>query len=130
MVVAVYDEIADWYAEKFPGDRRAGAGTPDGDSPGDRPSAAGIADGDSLGIGRGLRDLLGEGSGDCLEIGCGTGNYAHSVHAPGWTPLGIDLSPGMLGNAEGGLPAAGPDPARLPLRDGCFPAVIAVMVHT
>ena len=130
MVVAVYDEIADWYAEKFPGDRRAGAGTPDAGSPGDRRAEAGIADGDSLGIGRGLRDLLGEGSGACLEIGCGTGNYADSVHALGWTPVGIDLSAGMLRHAQGRLPAARADAARLPLRDGCFPAVIAVMVHT
>src|ERR1022692_3711515 len=130
MVVAVYDEIADWYAEKFPGDRRAGAGTPDGDSPGDRPSAAGIADGDSLGIGRGLRDLLGEGSGACLEIGCGTGNYAASVRPLGWAPVRIDLSAGMLRHARGRLPAARADAGRLPLRDGCVPAVIAVMVHT
>ena len=135
MVTAAYDEIADWYAEKFPGDRHPEAGAPDGDAPADRRQEAGtpeagIADGDSLGIGRGLRGLLGEGSGACLEIGCGTGNYAASVRALGWTPVGIDLSAGMLRHARGRLPAARADAGRLPLRDGCVPAVIAVMVHT
>jgi SAM-dependent methyltransferase len=145
VVVAAYDEIADWYAEKFPGDRRAGAGTPDDDSPGDRRAGAGTPDDDSpgdrragagtpdddtLGISRGLRDLLGEGSGACLEIGCGTGNYAASVRALGWTPIGIDLSAGMLRHARGRLPVARADAGQLPVRDRSVPAVIAVMVHT
>jgi hypothetical protein len=39
-------------------------------------SLAGAADVDPIGIDRALRDLLGEGSGVCLEIGCGTGVVA------------------------------------------------------
>ena len=51
---AGYDEIADWYEDEFlPRTAAAGAGVP--------------------GIGRALRQLLGPGSGVCLEIGCGTG---------------------------------------------------------
>jgi hypothetical protein len=57
MPMTAYDEIADWYEQEFVGGQ---ASDPARD------------DGDPLGIGRALRDLLGEGSGICLEIGCGT----------------------------------------------------------
>lgn len=50
---AAYDEIADWYEHDFLG----------------RTEAAGD---DPLGIKRALHDLLGRGSGICLELGCGT----------------------------------------------------------
>ena len=56
---AAYDEIADWYETEFL------AKTP--------------ADGHPLGLIRLLRDLLGEGSGTCLEIGCGTGVHRAST---------------------------------------------------
>jgi len=42
-----------------------------------------------------LRDLLGAGKGPCLEIGCGTGEWAAMVRGLGWTPIGVDLSAGM-----------------------------------
>lgn len=58
MPMTAYDEIADWQKQEFP----------DGQAP-DRA----WADGDPLGIGRAFRDLLGEGIGIYLEIGCGTG---------------------------------------------------------
>jgi predicted TPR repeat methyltransferase len=38
----------------------------------------------------------------CLEIGCGTGVHAASVRALGWTPIGVDVSAGMLRHARGG----------------------------
>jgi SAM-dependent methyltransferase len=114
-LAAAYDEIADWYEEKFSGVR---------------PARTGIGDSDSLGIGRALHDLLGQGSGVCLEIGCGTGAHATRVRALGWTPAGIDISAGMLRHARGRLPVARADAGRLPVRDGCVPAAIAVMVHT
>jgi SAM-dependent methyltransferase len=110
---AAYDEIADWYEEEFLGGQRAGAG-----------------DGNPLGLGRVLGDLLGEGSGICLEIGCGTGVHAARVRELGWTPVGVDLSAGMLRHARGRLPIARADAGRLPIRDGSVPAVIAMMVHT
>jgi SAM-dependent methyltransferase len=103
---AAYDEIADWYEEEFLG--RQGA----------------------LGIDRALNDLLGEGSGVCLEIGCGTGVHASRVRSLGWTPVGVDLSAGMLRHAAGRLPAVRADAGRLPVRSGSVPAAIAMMVHT
>ncbi|MEE6259870.1 class I SAM-dependent methyltransferase [Plantactinospora sonchi] len=107
---AAYDEIADWYANEFLG--------------------AQAASGDPLEIKSTLRRLLGPGDGRCLEIGCGTGVYAAPVSALGRTPFGVDLSAGMLRYAAGRLPIARADAGRLPFRDGSFPAVVAVMVHT
>ncbi|GAA4023280.1 class I SAM-dependent methyltransferase [Allokutzneria multivorans] len=110
VATAAYDEIADWYEEQFlHGQQR-----------------------DPLGINRALRDLLGdsEGSGVCLEIGCGTGVHAAVIRELGWTPAGIDLSSGMLRHARGRLPVARADAGRLPVRDGSVPAVVTVMVHT
>lgn len=105
-VKAAYDEIADWYENEF------------------------LGAGDPLGIERLLRDLLQEGSGPCLEIGCGTGVHARVVRELGWSPFGVDLSEGMLRHARGRLPVVRADAARLPFVDGRLPAVIAVMVHT
>ena len=94
MPMTDYDEIADWYEHQFLGGQ---ASDPARD------------DGDPLGIGRALRDLLGEGSGICLEIGCGTGVRATHVSQLGWTPVGVNLSAGMLGYARGRLPVVRAD---------------------
>jgi len=112
---AAYDEIADWYEQEFLGSQ---------------PARGGRADADPLGIDHALRDLLGHGSGTCLEIGCGTGVHAARVRELGWTPVGVDLSAGMLRHARGRLALARADAERLPIRDGAVPAAIAVMVHT
>jgi SAM-dependent methyltransferase len=112
---AAYDEIADWYEQEFLGRQQARGGS---------------ADADPLGIDHALRDLLGHGSGTCLEIGCGTGVRAAHIRELGWTPVGVDLSAGMLRHARGRLAMARADAERLPIRDGTVPAVIAVMVHT
>ncbi|MBF8189592.1 methyltransferase domain-containing protein [Nonomuraea sp. K274] len=105
---AAYDEIADWYETEFlPRDHA-----------------------DRLGIRRSLRELLGPGSGPCLEVGCGTGVYAETVRDLGWTPVGVDLSTGMLRHARGRLPVLQGDAGRLPFHDGSLGAVVAVMVHT
>jgi SAM-dependent methyltransferase len=106
---AAYDEIADWYEHEF---------------------LAQQADGDPLGIREALAALLGAGRGPCLEIGCGTGIYAEQVRELGWSPVGVDVSAGMLRHARGRLPAARADAGRLPIGDGTLAAVIAVMVHT
>ncbi len=106
---AVYDEIADWYENEFLA-RQAGR--------------------DPLGIRDALAALLGAGRGVCLEIGCGTGIYASQVRELGWTPVGIDLSAGMLRYASGRLPVVRADARRLPVRDDAAAAVIAVMAHT
>ncbi len=112
---AAYDEIAEWYEEEFLGGHATGART---------------SDGNPLDLGGLLRDLLGEGDGTCLEIGCGTGVHAARVRELGWTPLGVDLSAGMLRHARGRLPVAQADAGHLPIPDDTLPAVIAVMVHT
>jgi SAM-dependent methyltransferase len=112
---AAYDEIADWYEQEFLARQQA---------------AGGSSGGDALGINRALRNLLGPGSGTCLEVGCGTGIHAATVRELGWTPVGVDLSAGMLRHARGRLPVAQADAERLPVRDGAVPAAIAVMVHT
>jgi SAM-dependent methyltransferase len=107
--IAAYDQIADWYEKQF---LRAQAGQ------------------DPLGISRAIHELLGQGDGVCLEVGCGTGVHARQVRELGWTPLGVDLSAGMLRYATGRLPIARADAQHLPIRTGSVPAVIAVMVHT
>jgi SAM-dependent methyltransferase len=106
MASAAYDEIADWYEREF------------------------LGEDDPIGVGRVLGDLLGEGDGTCLEIGCGTGVHAARVRALGRRPVGVDLSAGMLRYARGRLPAGRADAVRLPVRDGSVDAAIAVMVHT
>jgi SAM-dependent methyltransferase len=112
---AAYDEIADWYEQEF----LDGQGT-----------RARTRDGNPLGLGSVLRNLLEEGNGSCLEIGCGTGVHAAQVRELGWTPVGADLSAGMLRHARGRLPVVQADAGRLPIRDDSLPAVIAMMVHT
>lgn len=106
----VYDTIADWYETEF---------------------LAAQAGSDPIGVRAALRELLGAGDGAvCLEVGCGTGTHAAQVRAQGWTPVGIDLSAGMLRYAAGRLPIARADATRLPVRDRSVRAVIAMMVHT
>ncbi|PPK62380.1 methyltransferase domain-containing protein [Actinokineospora auranticolor] len=113
--MAAYDEIADWYENQFLTSRRLPLGAPGRDP---------------LDIDRTIRQLLGEGVGVCLEIGCGTGINAHVVRELGWVPVGVDLSVGMLGHALLRLPVALADAKRLPFRDSGIPAVVSVMVHT
>jgi ubiquinone/menaquinone biosynthesis C-methylase UbiE len=102
-VTAAYDEIADWYERDF------------------KPLP---------GLYRQLGDLLGEGDGVCLEVGCGTGAHAETVRSLGWTPIGVDLSTGMLGYAMDRLPVARANAEQLPFEDDSLPAVASVMVHT
>jgi SAM-dependent methyltransferase len=112
---AAYDEIADWYEHEFLARQEASGGS---------------VGADPLGIDHALRDLLGYGSGTCLEIGCGTGVRAATIRELGWTPVGVDLSAGMLRHARGRLPVARADAERLPVRDGALPTAVAVLVHT
>jgi hypothetical protein len=51
------------------------------------------------------------------------------VRELGWTPCGVDISAAMLRYTGGRLPAVRADATRLPVRDGCVPAVLSVMVH-
>ncbi|MCY1142150.1 class I SAM-dependent methyltransferase [Actinoplanes sp. Pm04-4] len=106
---AAYDEIADWYEHDF------------------LPTTG---EGDPIGIRRQLTELLGPGRGLCLEVGCGTGVHAAQVGGLGWTPVGVDLSGGMLAYAKERLPIARADATRLPVLSASVPAAVAMMVHT
>ncbi|GAB2616377.1 hypothetical protein Aab01nite_29160 [Paractinoplanes abujensis] len=106
---AAYDEIADWYENDF--------------LPRSRP-------GDPIGVQRQLDELLGPGGGLCLEVGCGTGVHAEQIRGLGWTPVGVDLSAGMLAYGKKRLPVARADATCLPVGDGAVPAVVAMLVHT
>jgi SAM-dependent methyltransferase len=106
---AAYDEIADWYETEFLPDNLPG---------------------DPLDVRRTITERLGPGPGRCLEIGCGTGVHAAQLRELGWSPVGVDLSAGMLRHASGRLPIARADATRLPLRDGSVDAAITVLAHT
>jgi SAM-dependent methyltransferase len=110
-----YDEVADWYEHDFLVTQRS-------------LGVDGFAD--RLGIDRSLAELLGAGTGTCLEIGCGTGIYADRVRQLGRIPIGVDVSAGMLRHATGRLPIALSDATTLAVATASVPAVIAVMVHT
>ncbi|MEV4757128.1 class I SAM-dependent methyltransferase [Micromonospora sp. NPDC049559] len=77
-----------------------------------------------------LRDLLGGGTGGCLDVCCGTGARAGVLRELGWTPLGVDLSRGQLRYGVRRLPAAVGGAAALPVRDGAVPAAVCVLGHT
>jgi SAM-dependent methyltransferase len=106
--MAAYDAIADWYEDTFL-----------------RHQPADLLEYDRL-----VPETLGPGTGTCLEIGCGTGAHAERIRRLGWTPVGVDLSAGMLRRGRDRMPAARADAERLPVPDGAVPAVAAIMVHT
>ncbi|WP_203557916.1 hypothetical protein [Streptomyces sp. S4.7] len=91
---AAYDEIADWYEHEFLGATEEGHADP-------------------LGLVDLIDDLLGEGTGPCLEIGCGTGIHAARVRALGRTPSAWTSRPGCRAT-----PAAGCR-WRVPTPRGC-----------
>jgi len=113
---APYDEIAEWYETVFLARQRDGV-SPDGFA-------------DTLGIDQAVVEMLGPGDGSCLEVGCGTGIYATRLRQLGWTPIGVDLSAGMLRHAAGRLAVARADATRMPVANGSLDAVITIMVHT
>jgi SAM-dependent methyltransferase len=113
-MAATYDAIADWYEEGFLGHR----------------SGDGLPIGDPIGVDSAISELLGQGAGTCLEIGCGTGTHAARVRSLGRVPIGIDPSAGMLRHARSRLPIVRADGQMLPFAAASFPSVLAVMIHT
>lgn len=111
---APYDEIADWYEDEFLSDR----------------SEDGLPISDPIGVDGSLCAMLGQGVGASLEIGCGTGTHAARIRSLGWSPLGVDVSLGMLLHARTRLPIARADGECLPFADASFSSVVSVMVHT
>ncbi|TMM31702.1 MAG: methyltransferase domain-containing protein [Actinobacteria bacterium] len=102
---ARYDGIADWYD----GYNEAAAGS----------------------HGAELARLLGPGTGRCLDLGCGTGQYAEVIRSTGRVPVGLDRSADQLRLARRRVPAAvHADAAALPFADAAFPTVVAMWVST
>jgi SAM-dependent methyltransferase len=113
-VPASYDAIADWYENEFLSGR----------------SDDGLPISDPIGVDGSLVEMLGQGVGVSLEIGCGTGTHAARIRELGWSPLGIDVSRGMLRHAQARLPIAQADCEYLPFGETAFASVVAVMIHT
>lgn len=109
MTTRGYDDIADWYEYEF---------------------HHGVPEGDDIGIRASLKALLGEGTGMCFDLGCGTGAYAGWLRELGWSPVGADLSAGMLTHATSRLPVIRASAEHLPFLDRSIPCVVAIMVHT
>lgn len=78
-----------------------------------------------------IRDLLGPGTGLCLDLGCGGGLYFEVLRATGRTPVGLDLSADQLRIARGrSRRIVQGDAAALPFADGTFPAVVTLWIST
>jgi len=76
-------------------------------------------------------DLLGEGDGMLVDVGCGTGSYAAALADLGWTVTGVDVSEDMLRRAqEKGVETVRADATELPFADDSFDAAVSVFTHT
>ncbi len=107
MPAARYDDVAEWYDQVF------------------STSELGAQN-------RALAcELLGEGSGTLLDVGCGGGLDAVAFAARGWSVEGVDLSPEQVRLArERGVEASVADAGRLPFPDDSFDAVTSLWLHT
>ncbi len=77
--------------------------------------------------------LVGEGPGELLEIGMGSGRRLSALPQQGWTVSAIDASPSMVKFVRERVPVAAEritvDRAEaLPFRDACFDLVVAIGV--
>ena len=78
-----------------------------------------------------LRDLLGEGSGSLIDVGCGTGAYAAALGELGWDVTGVDVSEDMLRRARAkGAHAIRADAAALPFEGATFDAAVSIFTNT
>lgn len=77
-----------------------------------------------------LRDRIGDVAGRrVLDVGCGTGRAGASVHVADAYVVGVDPDPAMVAMARGRVDSTVvAQGERLPFRDGCFDAVVAVAV--
>lgn len=72
--------------------------------------------------------VLGTGSAEVLDIGCGPGRITSFLSALGLTPRGLDLSPAMVDLAQGLYPTLGFDVGSmtaLPYADDSFSGLVA-----
>lgn len=78
-----------------------------------------------------LAGLLGNGTGELLDVGCGTGGYAAGLAGLGWRTTGVDVSEDMLRRARAkGIEAVHADATSLPFEDASFDAAVSVFTHT
>jgi RNA polymerase sigma-70 factor (ECF subfamily) len=76
-------------------------------------------------------ELLGPGSGLCLDLGCGSGHYFGILNATGRTVVGVDRSADQLRIARRrSRQLVQADAAALPFGDGAFPAVAMLWIST
>jgi SAM-dependent methyltransferase len=68
-----------------------------------------------------LSELLGEGSGVALDIGCGTGRAAEVLRGLGYRPLGVDLAADQLRLAAARLPVVRGTVHELPIASDSLP---------
>src|ERR1700757_1306158 len=77
-----------------------------------------------------LIELLGEGDGTLVDVGCGTGSYAAALADLGWRVTGVYVSEDMLRRArEKGVETACADANALPFEDGSFDAAVSIFTH-
>lgn len=106
-----YDGVAQWYDERF----RAYSDLRD-------PASSSSQ----------LVELLGPGTGLCLDIACGGGLHHAAVASTGRRIVGIDLSADQLGVARSRRLAmlARADAIALPFADASFPTALCTYLHT
>jgi SAM-dependent methyltransferase len=109
-VKARYDGLAGWYDQVMR-------------DPGNRGSLAASAY-------DALADLLGEGTGPVLDIGCGTGLASERIRRLGYRPFGVDISFDQVQVASGRLAAAQGDAALLPIASGLVPLAYSTFVSS
>ena len=80
-------------------------------------------------------DFVGPVDGDCLDLGCGTGNLTAAIlrRAPAARVAGLDFSPDYVAHARGRPDTAGADlrvgdACAMPYADGGFDAVLSLLM--
>lgn len=78
-----------------------------------------------------IRDLVGDGEGLCLDLGCGTGHYTDVLASTGRTVVGVDRSADQLRLASGrSRHLVQADGSALPFADATFATVVTFWIST